>query len=131
MNKKELKELLFEYDVTRNYLYEQVKKYCQDTSKDLDDRWKIFIDSDMGDHIGSIQRFKSIDMDLYFDNWYKYEVISIDSIIEWFTDYSWEDIENENPDKSEDEILNIIDSKLAPFKEEVLRAFIKSFTFDW
>lgn len=128
---KEMQIAIKQYKKNKKKVIKSLKKVLKDTTIALDDRWTLFITSGLGYHVGYIERFDSINLDLYFDNFYRYETISIENIIEWFIESVLEDVEEEYPHKSEKEILDIINEDLIPFKEEVLKKFIISFAYDW
>lgn len=94
-----------------------LKKYCADKSIPLEERWKTFIDSDLGDH----DRYKhdpdgvdNTDLCQYF--WYeKGESVSAIDLLD-----SCKLEGNEDLKFNETE-----------FKEYFLKEFVKSFTYDW
>ena len=111
-NKEQLLKKIRAFKEEELSLYKEVKKYCQDGFISLEDRWDVFIESDMGDHKSSIQRYTPLIND-YIDQryWSRYETVYIDYIVDLFEE---------------------LDEKFVKeFKEDTLQMFIKSFELDW
>lgn len=97
----------------------EVKEYCQDTSKPLEDRWNLFINSGLGDHSNYIEEFDSEIIKWFLDTdcYQRHETIYVKRIIEIYCDNN--DIEDIN------------DLDVIKLKENILKQFIKSFDLDW
>lgn len=103
---------------------DKLKVYVQDTGFPLDERWKTFIESDLGEESNFIVHFKSIDEDKfsYYDDLYieRYQTVYLCDVIERFEDA----LDN-------GKTCNFSRNQVNEIKEEVLRKLIKSFVFDW
>ena len=112
-----LKGELTLFNKHKEELTKKVEEYCQNKEYPLDDRWNLFINSNFGKHKEYYAEFEGIDSDRYFDDFYieKYETVQVNYLLE-------RGIE-----------VQILDSddKINAFKENVLKQFIKSFTYYW
>lgn len=110
---KQIEEFL---DVKKQ-LAEQLKVWVKDKSIPLDQRWELFVKSELGEKSNWIERFEGIDSDLYYDEFYihKYQTTTVDYLYEC---------------ACENDIL-VTDEDKEAFKEDVLDQFIFSFKFDW
>ena len=132
-----LKGSLLQFNHQKEELTKRVKEYCQNKEFPLDKRWKLFIESDLGEHNGWIQNFETIDIENLKD-FNKYEFISVESLVELYNDYVEDDLYEEMELKSDyntpeyDMFIKLcVDPKVNVFKEEILQKFIKSFEYDW
>ena len=91
----------------------EVKEYCQDTSKPLEDRWDLFINSELGDEERFYEDFGcSIGRDAVEQCEDKYSLQRVEDVLES------NEYEDDNPEVS-------------IYKEAVLAKFIKSWQYDW
>lgn len=92
-----------------------VKSFCQDTSKPLEERWGLFVDSEMGEHYPYILHFKSRPALVAIDELEnKYETITMTNML-YRVEHS----------------SKVTELEVTEFKEEALSKFIYSFEFDW
>ena len=112
-----LKEELTLFNKQKEELTQKVKSFCQNKEYSLDERWNLFIDSDFGEHSKYYEKFKGIDSDLYYDDFYieKYENVKVNYLLDRGIEIK---------------VLNS-DDKINTFKEDVLSQFIKSFEYYW
>lgn len=104
----ELQKRLELFNKAKENIKSDLKKFVADKSYPLNERWNLFIESDLGNNDIFIPSFKSFDIDHYGD-FNKYELVSVEKILE--------NLETEEEENN--------------FKEEILQMFIKSFIFDW
>lgn len=102
-----------------NEVTDKVKAYVQDISIPLDNRWELFIKSDLGEEIRFVEDFGPLGnvyeyYDFFFDRNQTVDLASFIANIE----------EGVYSIKITKEEINII-------KEEILGKFIKSFIYDW
>ncbi len=91
----------------------EVKEYCQDTSKPLDERWDLFINSELGDEKWYYEDFNcKIGREAVEDCEDKYSLHNVETVLEY----------NEYEDDDPEVII---------YKEAVLANFIKSWQYDW
>lgn len=129
MSLQDLKDRLESHKLDAVNLEIDVKLYCQDTSKNLDERWNLFVESGFGSERSYVTSSKVLeehgleigyDADIYMD---KYQTNTNDYIIEILLDLI-ED-RKDDPDKA------ISESIIPEYKEETLQVWEKSFTYDW
>lgn len=132
-----LKGGLITFNKQKEELTKKVKKYCQNKEYPLNDRWKLFIESDLGKHENWIIDFDIIEIELIRD-FNKYEVVKSIDLIYYYFDYisdklydELEITDNYGTDGYNNFIKTHINPKVDIFKEEILAKFIKSFTYDW
>jgi|SRR6188508_1971822 len=127
-----MKSKIVKFLVEKDKLTEELKEWVKDKSISLDERWEVFIESDLGIHKSFIERFKTLDNDLIGTDCaisvYKYETIFVESIYEAIQE-AQEELE-ENPD-SVYVSKKLANTDLNSFREECLEKFIKSFEFNW
>lgn len=104
----ELQKRLELFNKAKENIKSDLKKFVVDKSYPLNERWNLFIESDLGDDDVFIPFFKSFDID-HCRDFNRYELISVEEILE--------NLETEEEENN--------------FKEEILQMFIKSFIFDW
>ena len=99
----------------------QFKEWCKDKTIPVDERWKVFIKSDLGGIDGFYRDPPGIDWDkkTLHDDFYteKRETLSADSMLEMIKD---------EPDE-----FDWDDKKEVEFKESFLQDFCKGFINDW
>jgi len=105
----------------RDSMYKEVKSYCQDKSIPLEDRWKVYSVSGMGETMNWIWSFESFNEDEFHSNGgrSRHEMCDPGDVMEYFKyklEYSDEDHYN---------------NEVLLFKEEVLQAFVSSWELDW
>lgn len=120
MNKIELKLILEGYDLLTQDLTQKVKKFVRDKNIPLDDRWDIFVFSQLGESDNYIVRLNSYDMDDYLEYKQRHETIDLTDFVE---EYLYERLDDDD-EEINSEIVNAV-------KEEILDLFIKEFKFDW
>lgn len=132
-----LKGELFIFNKQKKELTRKVKLFCQNKEYPLDDRWNLFINSDLGNHKNYIQDFAIIDLE-YLRDFNKYELVKSDDLIDMYFDYLSDDLYdnlnmtcNYGTDEYQSFIETHVNPKVDAFKEEILKLFIKSFTYDW
>lgn len=107
----ELQKRLELFNKAKENIKSDLKKFVVDKSYPLNERWNLFIESDLGDNDVFMSSFESFDINsYYYRNFNRYELISVKKMLETL--------------KLEEEEEN-------NFKEEILQMFIKSFIFDW
>lgn len=118
-----MKRELEEFNIIKEGIKNRLKIWVKDKNIPLEERWKTFIDSDLGDHKPFIERFEGMDDENYTDKYYikRYQTVDVEALYEWGTEDNYDDEEPE---------LNTVEKQNA-FKEDVLNKFIKSFEFDW
>jgi hypothetical protein len=72
-----LKGDIFLFNKQKEELTQKIKLFCQNKEYPLNERWNLFIDSNLGGHSEYCKEFKGIDCDLYYDDFYieKYEML--------------------------------------------------------
>ncbi len=150
MNKKltidEVDVLLYHYFAAKEIAEEAVKEFITRADEPLETRWKMFVDSKLGNSPGFIQNFDSLEGGKW-DSWsgspiinkfYKYRetkgiTITAVEMLEELTGYvgnSFKIVDcYENLGKPE--WIEFTWEDLYLFQEEVLSKFIKSFCYDW
>jgi len=97
----------------------EFKEWVKDKSIPLDERWKLFIDSKLGDRKGYYQSFKNFNSNDYYDKFYwdRHMTIEVDDMYERGCEDNFEYFGS--PEKANE------------FREDVLNKFIYSFNNDW
>ncbi len=109
-----MKEKIEEALKSLENLKKEFKKWCKDKSIPLDERWNLFIKSKLGDHSSSYEDFDcKLGRDYTDDLEDKYLNHDVEDVLE-YTDLS-----------------NYEEKEIIEYKENVLKSFIKSYTFDW
>jgi hypothetical protein len=106
-------------------LQESFKLYCKDTSICLEDRWKLFIENDLGDHYDSILRMEELTYNwhdhFYSDGYKRYKTINfVEDIYE--IDYSI---------TAYPLLYTYTKENLDEIKEFLLQNWTRSCVFDW
>lgn len=115
----EIKTKLNKYLDLKNELKEEIKIFVKNKQYSLDERWDIFVESELGDDKEWIEHFKSFPDLCESDYRNKYQ--TIDLIIE--ADCLLE--------AAEYHISQGVLEQYHKFREEILDKFIKTFKFDW
>ena len=98
----------------------EFKQFCEDTNIPLDERWDLFVKSDLGTinrYIASCAAVRNILERVGFTD--KYSTITYSRVIGWIDD-DYDD--NDQPIKR---------GEINEIKEYALQTFEKGFTFDW
>lgn len=113
MKVEEVKERLALLKKATEAVKIEVKEYCQDTSKPLDERWNLFINSELGDEECYIEDFNcKIGREAVEHCEDKYSLHNVEDVLEY----------NEYEDDDPEVII---------YKEAVLAEFIKCWQYDW
>ena len=126
-----MKNKIEEYLKLQGTLREELKTWVLDESIPLEERWEVFISSDLGDHSPWIEDFHPLVREYYLGRDYRrHETIEIYRIDENYQEELWEKY---HMDKSSEEIEDIIlnDKTLQEFRRAAMKEFIKSFELDW
>ena len=77
----ELQKRLELFNKAKENIKSDLKKFVADKSYPLNERWNLFIESDLGDDDTSIPSFKSFDIyQDYYRDLNRYELISVEGI---------------------------------------------------
>jgi coenzyme F420-reducing hydrogenase alpha subunit len=116
---KYMKEKIEKFLQEKKTLIEELKKWVVNKSIPLEERWELFIKSELGDHETSYWDFNTFDNEKFHDGEYrqKYQTLIPEDVINWAT--------------SKFNKINATEEQINNFKEEVLKNFIKSWEFDW
>ena len=107
---KDLQKRIELFNKAKESIKSDLKKFVVDKSYPLNERWDLFIESDLGDDDKYMPYTNFFDIThKYQSNFKKYELAFVEGI-------------SKNLDTEEKE---------NSFKEEILQMFIKSFIFDW
>jgi len=106
-----LKGELVIFNKQKEDLTQKVKSFCQNKEYPLDDRWNLFIESDLGEHQSWYLDLNSVDLYNYYSNRERHQKIESKYLIFWLDEHAYTNV-NE-------------------IKEEILQLFIKSFEYDW
>lgn len=99
------------FNKQKEELTQKVKKYCQNKEFPINERWDLFINSNLGKHDKWYIDLESINLDDFYCEKDKYQEFTVDDLLFWIEKHEYENI-NE-------------------IKEEILQLFIKSFTYNW
>ena len=129
-----MKEQLNNYLKAKADFIIEFKKWCADKSVDVNERWDLFILSELGDRHSWILRPFEIFGQLYFDDlsYEKHEIITADGLLERF----WEHKSDYEEDEGDYELSKEFKQAVAEFNEDeykefFLQKFVKSFKLDW
>ena len=95
-----LKGELVTFSKQKEDLTQKVKSFCQNKEYPLDDRWKLFIESNLGEHQDWFLDLDIINLDDYYDGRDRYQEFSAIDIIYWLDDHAYTNI-----DEAKEEIL--------------------------
>lgn len=114
-----MKQEVEQFKKLEKELKDSFRVWVTDRNIPLKERFDLFLESGLGDHRSSVDRFNcKIGKEFPESLEDRYETISIERILEW--------VENEEDHDTEFSIEEINE-----FKENVLSSFVKSYTFDW
>jgi hypothetical protein len=111
-----MKEKIEKYLEDKDILTKEMKLWVVDKTVPLDERWNLFLESQLGDDKSYIERFDcKVGDNMVDDMENKYAKFDIKTSWDYgvFDDYEY----------SEEEMIE--------YKENVLKSFIKSFQNDW
>jgi len=115
-----MKEKIEIFNEEKKSLKKEVKGYVKDKKIPLEERWNVFILSELGDHSSYYEEPKGINWNKYtlYDDFHtdKYAVLKVDDMLETA-------IENDIIKQGSKEEID--------FKEYFLSKFIYSFENDW
>lgn len=114
---KDLQKRIELFNKAKENIKSDLKNFVVDKSYPLNERWDLFIESDLGEHTNYYAEFEGINSDRYYDDFYieKYETVQVKYLLK-------RGIEKQILDS---------DYKINMFKEDVLTQFIKSFEYSW
>ncbi len=111
-----MKEKIENYLTNKEKLKTDLKEWVKDKSIPLDERFEVFIKSNLGDHRRFSESFNCKLGNVYLDYLeQRYETQKVDEIIDFYNEYK----------------EKFTETDLITFKENVLEKFVKSFEFDW
>lgn len=124
----EYEEIFDSLQLYYNVLHETKKEleiFVKNKNFPLEDRWKLFIESGLGEHKTWYQDFESYDINDFLAERERYKHIDVENIIDHINDrkLDYEDDDENNVDYYDELIYNL--------KEEILQKFIKSFEYGW
>ena len=133
---QELRERIEQFNIEREDLKNDVESFCADVSIDLDARWKLFVDSNLGSNNSYIFDLDQFGIE-YDDVMYeprKYQTIDLVHIVSTIEDWI-----NRYGSMSEDQLPKLEKSKFGKFsndlviklKESLMDEFTSSCIFDW
>ncbi len=113
-----MREIIETYIKGKELVISSLKDWVKDKNISLEERWEVFIKSDLGTKSKFIERFIGIDSDDYDQEGpiylSKYEYISVEKLLDLAI-----------------EAEVIFENDIILFKEDVLNRFIAGFKFDW
>jgi hypothetical protein len=119
----ELKAKIKEYNKQKEVLRTEIKRYVQDKSFPLEERWKLFIESELGTESSWTVHFSVLDgKDVsYYDDFYieKYQTTTVKDLVDMIGD------------KEPEDNMFLTDGELNSLKEDILKQFIWSWKEDW
>lgn len=118
-----MKEKIEQFLKEKEILTEELKEWVKDKSIPLEERWEVFVKSELGERISYYEQFEGVESDGYYDNYYieKYQTVTTGQLFEIASKPTYT---NKEPE------LNTQEQKDS-FREDVLDKFIKSFENDW
>lgn len=132
-----LNDELLLFNKQKEELTQKVKEFCQNKEHPIESRWKLFIESNLGEHENYYIDFETIELE-YLRDFNKYEFVRCVDLIDMYKDHSsdqlYDELEltcNYGTDEYEYFIKIEVNPKVDIFKEEILQLFVKSFTYDW
>jgi hypothetical protein len=105
-------------------LEKTLKLYVINKEIPLQERWDVFVESELGKAHPWIQHFKSIKIveDWMYSDFNKYETYQTKDLVERL---------QENIGNDMGPLDEVTQELVDAFKEEILEKFLKSFQFDW
>lgn len=120
-----MKDKIEEFLKTKEQLTEELKIWVKDKSIPLEERWEVFIKSELGEQSDFYEDFVHIESDEYNPDGHfhidRHELITVQEILERAQEANY----------YSKEIMLDTEEKIIEFKEEVLSKFIYSFENDW
>ena len=113
MDKIKLELVIQGYKLLTEDLTKKVKEFVQNKDFPLDERWKIFSNSNLGESENYVINLQSYNLDEFLSDCYKYETINLIYFVEEYLEEIDEDFK----------IINAV-------KEEILELFIKEFKYN-
>jgi hypothetical protein len=104
----------------KSELRNELKQFVQDKSKPLNERWEIFVQSELGEKKSYFETFDHKIGEKY-----------VDLLEDKYSTHTVKNILDTIDDLNEEENWNFTDEDINSFKEKVLEKFIWSFKFDW
>ena len=133
---QELRERIIAYNAETEDLRNDVEAYCADTAVDLETRWKLFVDSNLGkinDYILDIERFGFDYEDVFYEirKFQHIDLVSmVDKMEEWIEKYGTVTKEN-LPTNQKEKFGKFSHDGIAEFKEFIMDEFTKACVMDW
>lgn len=127
-----MKNKIEEYLKLQETLREELRSWVLDEDVPLEERWEVFISSDLGDHSYWIENFHPL-LEKYYLNreCNRHETIEIYSVDENYQEDLWDKYSRIEDDSDKINLLIIQDETLQEFRRAAMKAFIKSFVLDW
>lgn len=129
----ELRERIVQLNTDMEDLRNDVESFCADLSIDLDTRWNLFKDSELGHHVSETIDFSDFGIDLY-RNCNRHSTVNlvyeIDEIEAWAINYGTQKKEDLLNHMQEFHGIYTIETANL-MKERTLDMFAKSCTMDW
>ena len=121
-SKIELKSEIAEFRNSEEQLKQKVVSFVQDKSISLEERWELFVDSDLGGLAPWISTYGPFDANDNVNEFYfsKHQVVDMVDLVGML-------IENRDADCG---VLRTLD-EINEIKEAMLQKFEKGFIFDW
>lgn len=121
-----MKNKIEQFNEAKLQLTDELRKWVLDESIPLDERFNIFINSDLGNEMGWFQCFTPY-LKQYLENCQRYQTISMQNVYESFVDNLCylENVEDESL------LSEGAKERLSEFMRNTLINFIKSFEYDW
>lgn len=108
-------------------LITELKEYVIDKNISLQERWEVFIMSELGEDYPFIIRFDSPYFNEFLDNSYRHQTVELELMVENLVDRL---ITKENVDDIEDLSKESL-QKIYDLQELILKNFLHSFKVDW
>jgi hypothetical protein len=119
------------FKIEKERLKNEVKLVCQEEFTPINERWALFVASELGDHKDYVEHFDTLD-NIYGvgkwswqDNFYKdrYSVVNMVQLVE--------DLEEGVGEEPEEGKIFADSEQITQLKKEILDKFILSFINDW
>lgn len=132
----ELRERITRFNTERDDLKNDVESFCADVSIDLDIRWKLFVDSNLGSTDGwvfDLEQFGIEYEDVIFEA-RKFQTINliaiVDTIEDWINEYG-SMTQDQLPDREKSKFGKFSSDLVIKLKESLMDEFTSSCIFDW
>lgn len=134
---QEIRERIIAYNSETEDLRNDIEAYCADVSVELDIRWKLFKESNLGEIDNSYVDFEDLGIDLYngdvFNDVRKFEHVDLIAAVEdievWISNYG-KMTEEELPKCEKKKFGKLTDELVVKMKERILDKFVKECIFD-